>query len=178
MFQYLKDTNFIIMKLVNAAVISMALGGMALPLYQINPAVAKTLQQDPPHLQHDTGAFGGLYQDGIISGRPLSQRAEPQKDLLKLEQETDGLGGLSQYGIASGRPLLPRAEPHILELEHDTTAFTGPKVPKQWLEKRMFVPSLPGGFQHMYACARNVLAGRCCGVCPNPSIQELNKAVA
>ena len=150
MFQYLKDTNFIIMKLVNAAVISMALGGMALPLYQINPAVAKTLQQDPPHLQHDTGAFGGLYQDGIISGRPLSQRAESPEDLLKHE--------------------------------HDTTAFMPEQLPEQlrgqFLTKRMFVPSLPGGFQHMYACARNVLAGRCCGVCPNPSIQELNKAVA
>ena len=172
------------MKLVNAAVISMALGGMALPLYQINPAVAKTLQQDPPHLQHDTGAFGGLYQDGIISGRPLSQRAEPQKDLLKLEQETDGLGDVSQYGMTSGRPLLPRAEPpkDILKLEHETTAFMPEQLPEQlrgqFLTKRRFVPSLPGGFQHMYACARNVLAGRCCGVCPNPSIQELNKAVA
>ena len=70
------------MKLHTAAVVSMAstfiLGGMALPVYQITPGVAKALQ-DAPKPQHDTGAFGSIYQDGTLYGRPLSQRAEPSE---------------------------------------------------------------------------------------------------
>ncbi|KIM97171.1 hypothetical protein OIDMADRAFT_20453 [Oidiodendron maius Zn] len=46
------------------------------------------------------------------------------------------------------------------------------------LGKRYVLPSMPGGFKHMWACARNVLAGRCCGVCPNPGIQELTHIAA
>ncbi|KIN05304.1 hypothetical protein OIDMADRAFT_17880 [Oidiodendron maius Zn] len=97
------------MKLLNAAVISMAstfiLGGMALPVYQITPGVAKALQ-DAPDLHYDTGAFGGLNQAKLFSGRPLSQRAEPN-----LHHDTGAFGGLDQAKFFSGRPLSQREEP-------------------------------------------------------------------